>query len=285
MAGTVAALACQILLMMLGAGLGLAMYNPITNENPLADLGAGAAVIQGLSAVISLWAGGWVAGRFLGRAGLKAGGLHGFMVWSLATVAAIVALSTGAGWALGDLSKIVGGGLSMAGKPIAAAVSGATDITKDAMDRNRGMLDSFLDEGLSNPPASKSAADVIRTKREIGFAVTRLFTSTDQTSIADNQKTLVTLLVDDQGMTEANAKKMVEGWTASYKKLKTDLDAAKQTVEQRAREIAEKTASTLSILSLCYFAAFLLGAVFAVIGGKHGGVCAYKLAEADLLSE
>ena len=284
-AGAVAALALQIVLMMLGAGLGLAMYNPITDENPLADFGTGAAVIQGITAVISLWAGGWVAGRFLGRTGLKSGGLHGFMVWSLATVTAIVALSTGAGWALGDLSKIVGGGLSLAGKPVAAAVGGATDLAKDAMERNRGMLGSFVEEGLSNPPAGKNAADAIRAKREIGFAVTRFFTSTDQSSTAGNQQALVTLLVDNQGMTEANARKTVEGWTASYQKLKADLDAAKKAAEQRAREVAEKAATTLSILSLCYFGAFLLGAIFAIVGGKHGGACAYKFAEADLLPE
>jgi len=284
-AGAVAALALQIVLMMLGAGVGLALYNPITDQNPLADFGAGAAVIQGITAVISLWAGGWVAGRFLGRAGNKSGGLHGFMVWSLATVAAIVALSTGAGWALGDLSKIVGGGLSLAGKPMAAAVSVASDMAKDGLERNRGMLGSFVEEGLSNPPAGKNAADAIRSKREIGFAVTRLFTSTDQAATAENQQTLVTLLVDNQGMTEANARKTVEGWTASYQKLKADLDAVKKAAELRAREIAEKTATTLSILSLCYFGAFLLGAIFAIVGGKHGGACAYKFAESDLLSE
>lgn len=284
-AGAVAALALQIVLMMLGAGLGLAVYNPLTEENPLADFGAGAAVIQGITAVISLWAGGWVAGRFLGVMGRKFGGLHGFMVWSLATVAAIVALSTGAGWALGDLSKIVGGGLSLAGKPAAAAVSGATDMAKDALERSRGMLGSFTEEGLSNPPAGKSAADTIRAKREIGFAVTRLFASTAPSTNAENQNALVTLLVDNQGMTEDNARKMVEGWTASYQKLKAELDAAKKVAEQRAKEMAEKTANTLSILSLVYFGAFLLGAVFSFLGGKHGGACAYRHAEADLLTE
>jgi hypothetical protein len=281
-AGAVAALALQIVLMMFGAGLGLAIYNPISNDSPVASFGAGAAVVQGLSAVIALWAGGWVAGRFLGRAGLKTGGLHGFMVWSLATVIAIIALSTGAGWALGDLSKIVGGGLSIAGKP-AAAAGGLTEMAKNALDRNRSMLASFLDEGLANRPSGKTPADAIRAKRDIGFAVTRLFTASDA-AMAENQKALITVLVDEQGMTEADARKMVEGWSASYEKLKADLDATKEAIAQRARELAEKTATALSILSLCYFAAFVLGAVFACLGGKHGGACASKRADSELLS-
>lgn len=286
LAGAVAALALQIVFMMLGAGLGLALYNPTTDENPLADFGAGAAVIQGVSAVISLWAGGWVAGRFLGRIGARSGGLHGFMVWCLATVVAIALLSTGAGWALGDLSKIVGGGLSLAGKPAAAAVGGATDLAKEAMERDRGMLASFAEEGLGNPPAGNNAPGTIRAKREISFAVMRLFTSTDAPTNAANQQALVTLLVqNNQGMSEADARQMVESWTASYQKLKTDLEAAKEAAATRAKEIAEKTSATLAILSLCYFAAFLIGAIFAVVGGRHGGACASRHAAADLLYE
>jgi len=44
-AGLVAAIALEVLFMMLGAGLGLAIYNPITAENPISSLGAGAMII------------------------------------------------------------------------------------------------------------------------------------------------------------------------------------------------------------------------------------------------
>jgi hypothetical protein len=63
-AGIAAALAMQVLFMLLGAGLGFAIYTPLTDANPIANLGAGALVVQGISAVFSLWFGGWVAGRF-----------------------------------------------------------------------------------------------------------------------------------------------------------------------------------------------------------------------------
>jgi len=279
-AGAVAALALQVVLMMLGAGLGLAIYNPLTDENPIAELGTGAAVIQGLAAVVSLWAGGWVAGRFTGRAGRKIGSLHGFMVWCLAVTAILV--TTGlAGWALGDSSKIVGGGLSAAGRPLAVAAGGATDMAKNSLERSRGMIGSFVDEGLSNVARGKGAADGIRAKRELGFAVTRLFTG-DSSTLADNRQAVVTLLVENQGMTEADARKTVVGWSAAYEELKADLDLAKAKFELRAREMAEKSANTLSILSLCAFAAFVLGAVSATMGGKHGGDCACKRAEADM---
>jgi hypothetical protein len=273
-AGAVAALALQILLMMLGAGLGFAIYNPVSNDNPVADFGAGAAVIQGLAAVVSLWAGGWIAGRFTGRAGLKVGALHGFMVWCLATATVIVAVSGGAGWALGGLSKIVGGGLSMAGQPAAAAVGGAADLAKEAAGRSQDMLKSFIDESVSNRRPDQNAGDTIRAKRELGFAITQFFTA--DASTAENRQALVTALARSRGISETDAGKIVDEWSASYEKLKSALDSAKEKAEARARELAEKTAKALSILSFCSFVAFLIGAVFAILGGKHGGACGYR---------
>ena len=202
------------------------------------------------------------------------------MVWCLAVTAILV--TTGlAGWALGDSSKIVGGGLSAAGRPLAVAAGGATDMAKNSLERSRGMIGSFVDEGLSNVARGKGAADGIRAKRELGFAVTRLFTG-DSSTLADNRQAVVTLLVENQGMNEADARKTVVGWSAAYEELKADLDLAKAKFKLRAREMAEKSANTLSILSLCAFAAFVLGAVSATMGGKHGGDCACKRAEADM---
>ena len=62
-AGMNAALALQVLFMMLGAGLGLAIYSPLTEENPVTNLSIGALLIQTICAILSLWLGGWVAGR------------------------------------------------------------------------------------------------------------------------------------------------------------------------------------------------------------------------------
>ena len=277
-AGAVAALACQIVLMMLGAALGLAAYSPLTADHPVAEFGAGAAVIHGLVAVFALWMGGWVAGRFTGRSGLKGGSLHGFMVWCLATVTAIIAVSASAGWALGDLSKIVGGGLSMAGKPIAAVVGGSGDLAKDAVNRSQGMIQSFQDEGLSNAAAGKSPTDTIRAKRDLGFALAHLFAA-DPTKRVESEQAVVSVLVEQRGMSADSARKMVDEWVASYQKLQADLETAKQEASLKTKEAADTAAHDLSILSLCSFAAFVLGAIFATIGGKHGGLCGYKRTE------
>ena len=61
-AGLVAAMALEALFVLLGAALGFAIFSPLTDPNPGANFGAGAAVVEGVSAVVSLWFGGWVAG-------------------------------------------------------------------------------------------------------------------------------------------------------------------------------------------------------------------------------
>ncbi len=278
-AGLSAALALQVLFMMLGAGLGFAIYSPLTDENPIANLGTGAVIIQGISAVFSLWFGGWVAGRFTPIGVRVTGWLHGFSVWCAATVAGVLFVSAGAGWALGDLSKLVGGGLSLAGKPAAALAGGATDLAKDALKQSGDTLTSFVDEAIGSRPADTAQNITIRAKREIGFAVARLFNPMQQSNMAENRTAVVKALVDFGGMSEANAERAVTEWTASYERLKTDLAAVKNQAEMKAREAAETAANTLAVFSLCAFGAFVLGALAASVGGHQGAKCAIRQAD------
>lgn len=271
--GLVAAMALQVLFMMLGAGLGFAIYNPVTSDNPISSLGTGAMIIQGMSAMVSLWFGGWVAGRFAPIGVRASAWLHGFIVWCAATVAGVLFVSLGAGWALGDLSKMVGGGLSAAGQPAAMVASGATDMAADALKQSGDTLASYTEEALGDRPDRATGSD-IRAKREIGLAVARLFNPMNEATMSENRAALVTLLVEQGGMTEPAATKMVADWTASYERLKADLNAAKEAAEIKAREAADAAASALAMFSLAAFVAFSLGAVAASWGASHGSKCA-----------
>jgi len=263
--------------MLLGAGLGFAIYSPLTDSNPVAELGTGAAVIQGLSAVVSLWFGGWVAGRFTPVGARASGWLHGFSVWAGATVAGVLVVALGAGWVLGDLSKLVGGGLAMAGKPAAAIASGGADLAKDALKQSTDTMSSFVDEAVGNRPASSSANLTARAKREVSLAVGRVFNPMPSSaSPAENRAALVKALVDHAGLSQPDAERAVTEWTSTYDRVKADLAAAKEAAEQKAREAGEKAANALAIFSLCYFVALALGAASATMGGNHGAACATR---------
>ena len=276
LAGLTAALALQVLFMLLGAGLGFAIYSPLTDANPVADLGVGAVIVQGISAVFSLWFGGWVAGRFAPK-GVRTGWLHGFLVWCAATVAGVFIVSAGAGWALGDLSKLVGGGLSMAGKPAAALAESAGSVAKDAAKKSTDTISSFVDEAAGNSTTGSTPGATARTKREVGMAVARLFDPAQSANTAANRAALVKVLADHNNMTEADADKMVTEWTQSYDQLKADLATIKNEAEQKAREAADKAAKALAIFSLCTFVAFVIGGLAASCGGSQGACHARKL--------
>src|SRR5579885_3059751 len=63
LAGTFSALSIHLLVTLLGVGLGLTAANPGTDPNAGTDLSIGAAAAWTVSALIALWAGGWIAGR------------------------------------------------------------------------------------------------------------------------------------------------------------------------------------------------------------------------------
>lgn len=275
-AGLTAATAFQVLFMMLGAGLGFAIYSPLTDENPIADLGKGAIIIQGVSAVFSLWFGGWIAGRFTPVGARRSGGLHGLVVWCAATVAGVMVVSTGAGWALGDLSKLVGGGLSLAGKPAAAIAGGATDAVKDAVKKNTDTLSSFVDEAVGSRTSNATPAATTRAKREIAFALGRLFKPGQTGDVAANREAAVKVLVETGGINRADAERMISEWTDSYNRLKADLETAKNEAEAKARVAADKAADALALFSLASFVAFVIGAISASCGGRHGAKCATR---------
>jgi len=276
LAGLSAALALQVLFMLLGSGLGFAMYSPLTDENPVADLGRGALIVEGISAVFSLWFGGWVAGYFTPGRIRASAWLHGFSVWCAVTIVGVLIVAMGAGWILGGLAEVVGGGLSAAGKPAAALAESGVDAAKDALKQSSDALTSFTNEAVSNRPADAATNGTIRARREVGLAVARFFNPAEVNQQAENRAALVKALVDNAGMKESDANQAVADWSASYDRLKADLAATKNAAEAKAREIADRTASDLAIYSLGAFVAFVLGALAAGCGGRHGAKCSLQ---------
>lgn len=92
-AGVAVALAVQLLLSMLGIGIGAAGFDPAQGDSPTAwSIGAGVWwVITGL---IALFVGGWVAGHLSSNPDRTDGMLHGVVTWSLATLIGVWLLTS-----------------------------------------------------------------------------------------------------------------------------------------------------------------------------------------------
>lgn len=122
--GTVAALGVQLILTLLGIGIGAAVADPV---RPIDGdgIGFGAVLWLILSGIISFGIGGWVAGHMSGVVRTGSGAMHGVMAWALAAVlgATVTALAG---------SPVLGGTAAGAGPAYAAiertdtGVAGAT---------------------------------------------------------------------------------------------------------------------------------------------------------------
>jgi hypothetical protein len=271
LAGVVTALGIHLLLLGLGAGIGLATFTPLTDQNPGESFTMGATIAWILCALFALYVGGWVAGCY--SAGPKSGCLHGIVVWSVTMVISFALVSTGGGLALGGAVKALGTGLGMTGNALA---SGASDLAKAGAKQGSDQVSSFIDEALKASPTNAAPNTTVRAKREIGFAVTRLFAPGNDISSMDNQAAVTKALTEYAGMNETDAKKMVDDWMVSYKNLKIELDKARATADQKAREAAEKASKDLAFAATVSFFAFSIGLIVTICGGIYGAKHTYR---------
>jgi len=103
-AGAVVALATQLVLTLIGGAVGLATLNPATGQSPSGTtLGIGAAIWLVVSSLLSLFVGGYVAGRLGGTVN---GWLHGLATWATVTVVTVLLLATAAGGLIGAASGL-----------------------------------------------------------------------------------------------------------------------------------------------------------------------------------
>lgn len=132
-AGVLTVLSISVLLSVLSSSIGLFMFNP-TDAHPTSGIGTTVGIWTVISLIISLIAGGFVAGKLAGADGL----IHGFMVWATTLIVTLILgafLAVGAvkltSNILGSISSVVGNVLSGVGSAAKSGLSGMSDEVKD----------------------------------------------------------------------------------------------------------------------------------------------------------
>ncbi len=273
MAGAVAGLATHFLLLMLCAAIGLGIAEPATDENPVASFGIGAAIAWTVSALISLFVGGWVAGRCAARVHSVSGAMHGFLVWCVATIAAGLMVAWGAGAVIGGTAQILSKGASALAQPAA----GVADLAKQAVEENTTAISSMIDEATQNP-AVQNSANGAAARREIGQAVRHLFRNgSDLRDPAARTETVQALT--RAGLAEADANRMVDNWISGTERMRAQFEEAKAAAAAKAREVADKGADAMAKAEMWSFIGFVLGALAAAMGGRRGQHWEYRHTE------
>ncbi len=263
--GTVAAIGIHILLTALGIGGGLAAFTPKTDANPVTNFSIGAAIAWSVCALVALWFGGFVAGRF--SHSLHSGFVHGVLVWSLTLIITLMLLATGTGMVLGGALNVLGQGLGMSGKVVGSSLTAAA---KDDTKTGESFLGSFIEEAVQAGPSNATPRNATRAKREIGFALGRLFAPGNDINSPENRAAAIKAVTQYSEMSEADATKAVDEWTASYKNLQAELARMKALAEQKAREAADVAAGHVAQASIWSFFALLAGLLLSALGGSFG---------------
>jgi hypothetical protein len=115
-AGALTVLAVSMLLSLLSSAFGLGMVDATSND-PLAGVGSAFGWSSALFLLISLAAGGYLAGYLSGVAGW----VHGFLTWAIALLIAAYLSFAAIGGALNVSGAVLGGAANVAGSTVSAA--------------------------------------------------------------------------------------------------------------------------------------------------------------------
>lgn len=293
-AGVAVALATQLLLSLLGIGIGASTIHPTSPDGASAQsVGTGSALWFAIASIISLFTGGWVAGRLAGIPHRADGVLHGIITWSLVTLVTIYLLTTTLASVISGATGAVGTLFNAAGAGIAAVAPGAEKAAEHAAAENGITLDTLTakyqhllnetgnprlnstslkvhekhDAMLALNNAEQNTLSPQETKQHNNELLYRYLHDTETDSLASDRRALINVVAAEKYITKKQAAKIVDEWLAEAKKTKKQTDAVISRTQQQVKAAGDTTAAAVSKAALSGFLLFLLGAVAAAGGG------------------
>lgn len=296
-AGVVLALVVQLLLNMLGAGIGLSTVDAVEGDTPsAAAFGISAGIWWLVSSLIALFIGGWIAGHLAGIPRNSDGIIHGLLAWGLSTLLLLYILASAVGSAVGGAFGMAGNVLSAAGQGVAAVapeVAGAAsdqldeadiswnDIKQEASALLQDTGKPELQPGALEDQAEQAAGDTEQATQssmtnpsasdeEFESLLDRFVRQAEGVASEADREALINVVVERTDMSRTEATQTVQGWEDTYQQAQAQLQEVAAETEQQAREVADQTAEAVSSTSLWGFFMLLLGAIAAGIGGVVG---------------
>lgn len=251
-AGVALALITQILLNMVGIGIGAGVVDATSAaNNPAASsFSIGAGIWWAVSGIIAAFVGGLTAGRLSGKPDTSTAAWHGLAAWAVTTLAILYLLTT-------TLSSIVGGSFQLLGNVAGQAAQGATR----TVGATAGALDPFsLIEGRIRGQGDDRAAQISQAVNE----VRGLLTAAPQQADAQRERA-VQAIARAQGVPPDQARQQVQQYEQQYR----DLTSRAQQTATQAADTASRAVSWGAIIGAI---ALALGALAGWFGGRVGAV-------------
>jgi hypothetical protein len=279
-AGAVAALVLTMILLLLGAGVGLSSISPWSQEGiSAATFGVSTIVWLIITQMLASGMGGYLAGRLRCKwAGTQLDEVyfrdtaHGFLAWSVATLAAAFMISSAIGSIVGgsvrSVSTITGaavlGGVTAAGNEMNQADNTGTSSTMRDVINSLFRTDAQIAAG-NNGEANNASANVNQVASTTPEVMRILMNSLSMKTLPTSDLTYISQLVAKQtGLTQAEAESRVSV-------LYTNMQKNKQAAESATKEAIDQARKVSFYSTLWLFAALLIGAFSASLAATWGG--------------
>ena len=256
LAGVVVALVAQLILNLIGIGIGASTLDPTAGaaENPTATgFSIGAGIWWAVSGILASLAGGYAAGRLAGRPKESTAAWHGLTAWAFTTLLIFYLLTSTVGGIIGGAYRTVANAAgNIATTAGSAAQTAATQVTDPFASIERGVRDAT---GGNDPAALRDTA----------VAAMRAAVTGDQNQAQQARDRAAQALTQAQNIPIEQARTQVQQYEQQYR----------QTVETTRREAAEAadvTARAVATGALFGAIALILGAIAAWFGGRMGAV-------------
>ena len=259
-AGAAFALVSQVILNMIGLGIGLSTVDPTGNGTPTAgSLSTGAGIWFVVSGILASAAGGYLAGRLSGKPSNKTTGYHGLIAWSVSTLVVVYLLSSAVGGVVSGASSAVSSTLGGAGNLVGGSAKTAAQAAAPSlpgMDNPFSNIEGQIRSGTGNDPeALKNAA----------VSAMRAAVTGDAAQQKDAGEKAAQALAKAQGIPVEQARTQVAQYTQQFN------DTVAKTKEQ-AKQAADATARAASQGAFYGALALILGALAAYFAGRGAAV-------------
>jgi len=255
-AGVVIAIAVQLVLGILGTGIGLSLVDPVEGTTPgAAGFGIGAGIYWLITTVIALGAGGYAAARVAGVHDRFDGLVHGLVVWGVTLILTLYLLTSAVGGIIGGAFRTVGSVASAAGTGIGAAAPKVADVAGVDVTDVRDEAAQYLATTPSNPAQMTPE----QAQKEIAQELPALAKGGQEGAQAESR--IVDIVAAQRQISRLEAQAQVTRAKARFVQTKNNAVATAKTATDKAAGAAAGTSFTLVI-------ALIIGAAAAAFGAS-----------------
>lgn len=265
-AGVILAIAIQLMLGLLGLGLGFGGL-PGTDRSVTA-LASAAGIYSLIAALVGLFIGAFATARFADLSEKIDAILHGLVTWAVATLLVVVVLGGTASSVLGGAFGAVGAsveGLSTAAANLANPASTGSSLPDSVASDLRALTSSGSQRTASDTAeegegsTSNDAAPAPSNAGNTAESFAAIAAALSETASAEERQRAVAAIQNMGGLSQSAAEQRLASYQQSFDEM-----------ARSARQLADDAARSVAAASFSAFIALLLGAVVSVLGGFLG---------------